>query len=69
MWDEKWGQGGKVFIVPGEGPSPWPSRRSFGIARENLARSKIPKYGPFMKGLSKTESGRIKKSALRDLPR
>ncbi len=64
--DEKWGQVGKVFIVLKEGSS-MTEEEALRYCEGKVARFKIPKYCQFMKALPKTESGKIKKSSLREI--
>jgi len=64
--DEKWGQVGKVFIVLKEGSS-MTEEEALRYCEGKVARFKIPKYCRFVKALPKTESGKIKKSSLREI--
>jgi fatty-acyl-CoA synthase len=64
--DEKWGQVGKVFIVLKEGAS-MTEEEVIGYCDGKVARFKIPKHCRFVDVLPKTESGKIKKTALRSI--
>ena len=65
--DEKWGQVGKVFIALKEGA--WMTEEEvLRYCEGKLARYKIPRCCQFMDILPKTESGKIKKSSLREIP-
>ncbi len=64
--DEKWGQVGKVFIVLKEGSS-MTEEEALRYCEGKVARFKIPKHCQFVKVLPKTESGKIKKSSLREI--
>lgn len=66
MPDERWGEVGKVFIVLKEGAS-MTEGEALRYCNGKLARYKIPKSCQFMDRLPKTESGKIKKSSLRQI--
>jgi len=64
--DEKWGQVGKVFIVPKKGVS-MTEEEAIRYCEDKLARYKIPRSCQFMDALPKTETGKIRKSALKEI--
>ena len=66
VFDEKWGEAGKAFIVLKHGAAA--DAETFRtLCRENLAKYKVPKYFAFLSELPKGHSGKVLKRALKEL--
>ncbi|MFC6084213.1 acyl-CoA synthetase [Sphaerisporangium aureirubrum] len=65
--DGKWGEVGRVFVVPRPGSAPSPTHLC-DFLRSRLAKYKIPVYFDFVDALPRTGSGKIRKPELRTRP-
>ena len=65
MPDDRWGEGGKAFVVPAGDMAP-SAEEIISFARERLAGFKCPVSVEFVEVIPRNPSGKILKRELRD---